>query len=306
MTFACALVAHPTQIADAAVAALLAEAELTPKPGLVDRCGRGAHTDMDLPLLRRAVEALRPWFVAFVTASRRRGEPSGQLRRELAVLGRSAEADMLAATGGVNTHRGAIWALGLLTAAVTLRVDTSDARSVAATAAAIARHPDYACPPEALPSHGTRVRAAFGAHGARGQAGQGFPHVVEVGLPTLQAARLHRGVGGNDQADGVAGHHGNPRRHMRPVPRRARRAAHGAGGCGASAACRGSGDAAGTSAPRRPRSTTRRRPPVPRWMRGPAGSHSLPRLPRSRGGVRPWRRSSSPIPPPSKRPGGPG
>ena len=190
MTFACALVAHPTQIADAAVAALLAEAELTPKPGLVDRCGRGAHTDMDLPLLRRAVEALRPWFVAFVTASRRRGEPSGQLRRELAVLGRSAEADMLAATGGVNTHRGAIWALGLLTAAVTLRVDTSDARSVAATAAAIARHPDYACPPEALPSHGTRVRAAFGAHGARGQAGQGFPHVVEVGLPTLQAARL--------------------------------------------------------------------------------------------------------------------
>lgn len=95
VTFPCALVAHPTQIADAAVAALLAEAELTPKPGLVDRRGRGAHADMDLPLLRRAAEALHPWFAAFVAASRHRGEPSGQLRRELAALGRSAEADML-------------------------------------------------------------------------------------------------------------------------------------------------------------------------------------------------------------------
>ena len=191
MTVPCALVADPTQIADAAVAALLAEAELTPKPGLVDRRGQGAHTDMDLPLLRRAAEALHPWFAAFVSASRRRREPSEELRRELAALGRDAEADMLATTGGVNTHRGAIWALGLLTAAVTLRTGTSDARSVAATAAAIARHPDDACPPEALLGHGARVRAAFGVHGARGQARQGFPHVVEIALPTLQAARRH-------------------------------------------------------------------------------------------------------------------
>ena len=279
MTFACALVADPTQIADAAVAALLAEAELTPKPGLVDRRGQGAHTDMDLPLLRRAAEALHPWFAAFVSASRRRREPSEELRRELAALGRDAEADMLATTGGVNTHRGAIWALGLLTAAVTLRTDTSDARSVAATAAAIARHPDDACPPEALPGHGTRVRAAFGVHGARGQAGQGFPHVVEIGLPTLQAARRH-GVSEETArltallaimatVDDTCVLYRGGRAGLRTVQR------------GAARVLRAGGP--GTPRGRRLLDALDQRlagcPPVPRWMRGPAGSHSLPRLP---------------------------
>jgi triphosphoribosyl-dephospho-CoA synthase len=193
VTVACALAVDSVRIADAAVAALLAEAELTPKPGLVDRCGRGAHTDMDLPLLRRSAEALRPWFAAIAGATRGRREPSGELRRELAALGRSAEADMLATTGGVNTHRGAIWTLGLLTAAVTLRPRACAARAVADTAAAIARLPDDACPPEALLNHGARVRTEFGVHGARGQARHGFPHVLGVALPTLRSAR-HSGA----------------------------------------------------------------------------------------------------------------
>jgi triphosphoribosyl-dephospho-CoA synthase len=190
MTIPCALAADPARVADAAVGALLAEAELTPKPGLVDRFSRGAHDDMDLPLLRRSAEALRPWFVAFVGATRGRREPSRELRRVLAALGRSAEADMLTATGGVNTHRGAIWALGLLTAAVALRPRERDPRTVADAAAAVARHPDDACPPEALLGHGARVRAEFGVHGARGQAWHGFPHVVDVALPALRSARL--------------------------------------------------------------------------------------------------------------------
>jgi triphosphoribosyl-dephospho-CoA synthase len=179
-----ALAADPTQIADAALAALLAETELTPKPGLVDRRGTGAHTDMDLPLLRRSAEALRPWFAVFARSARRHAQPSQQLRQELAALGRSAEADMLAASRGVNTHRGAIWALGLLAAAVAL-----GGSDVTGTAAAIARYPDDACPPEALLSHGARARAAFGVHGARGQARHGFPHVLCVALPALRAAR---------------------------------------------------------------------------------------------------------------------
>jgi triphosphoribosyl-dephospho-CoA synthase len=174
-------------IADAATVALLAEAELTPKPGLVDRRGTGAHTDMNLPLLRRSAETLRPWFAVFARVAQRHREPSKELRQELAALGRSAEADMLATTGGVNTHRGAIWALGLLAAAAALR--PAAAGAVATTAAAIARYPDDACPPEALLSHGTRARAAFGVHGARGQARHGFPHVVGVALPALRAAR---------------------------------------------------------------------------------------------------------------------
>jgi triphosphoribosyl-dephospho-CoA synthase len=187
MASSVALAADPTQIADAAIAALLAEAELTPKPGLVDRRGTGAHTDMDLPLLQRSAETLRPWFAVFARAARRHTEPSQQLRQELAALGRSAEGDMLAASGGVNTHRGAIWALGLLAAAVAL--GGRGTTSVTGTAAAIARYPDDVCPPEALLSHGTRARTRFGVHGARGQARHGFPHVVHVALPALRATR---------------------------------------------------------------------------------------------------------------------
>ena len=48
--------ATATAVADVAVSALCAEADLTPKPGLVDRRGAGAHTDMnrdDAARLRR-------------------------------------------------------------------------------------------------------------------------------------------------------------------------------------------------------------------------------------------------------------
>jgi triphosphoribosyl-dephospho-CoA synthase len=183
-----ATAAGPTHLAATATAALLAEAQLTPKPGLVDRRGSGAHTDMDLPLLRRSAQALRPWFAVFARTARLQGEPSRALREDLAALGRDAEAAMLAATGGVNTHRGAIWALGLLTAGVALR-PAGGPQEVADAAATIARSPDGACPPEALLSHGTRVRVDFGVHGARGQARHGFPHVVHVALPALRAAR---------------------------------------------------------------------------------------------------------------------
>jgi triphosphoribosyl-dephospho-CoA synthase len=177
-----------THLAGAATAALRAEAELTPKPGLVDRRGSGAHTDMDLALLRRSADVLQPWFAVFAETARCHGGPGRALRAELAALGRAAETDMLAATGGVNTHRGAIWGLGLLTAAAVLR-PAGDAREVAGTAAAIARHPDDGCPPEALLSHGSQARTEFGVHGARGQARHGFPHVVDVALPALRAAR---------------------------------------------------------------------------------------------------------------------
>ena len=104
-------------IADLAVAALRAEAELTPKPGLVDRRGSGAHTDMDLGMLLASAEALHEGFAECARAAQEM--PLGvELRARLGVIGRMAERQMLAATGGVNTHRGALWALGLLAAGV--------------------------------------------------------------------------------------------------------------------------------------------------------------------------------------------
>ena len=70
-------------------------------------------------MLRRSAHALRPTFGALATRAHRCA-PSRRLREELAAIGRRGEKAMFAVTGGVNTHRGAIWALGLLTAAAAM------------------------------------------------------------------------------------------------------------------------------------------------------------------------------------------
>ncbi|MGK9236246.1 triphosphoribosyl-dephospho-CoA synthase [Inquilinus limosus] len=179
------IILGPDALADLAVWALVEEAELTPKPGLVDRRGSGAHRDLDLETLRRSARALRPAFRAMAEAAQSR-QPDQALREELAAIGRAGEQRMLAATSGSNAHRGAIWALGLLLAG-TVIAGPAGPRRIAATAAAIARWPDRFAPHR--PSNGERVRQAHGAAGARGEARAGFPHIVDVALPALRAGR---------------------------------------------------------------------------------------------------------------------
>jgi triphosphoribosyl-dephospho-CoA synthase len=176
-------------LSTSAVAALIEEAELTPKPALVDRRGNGAHHDLDLERLRHSAGALRDGFAAIARAASG-AEPSLRLRERLGRIGREMERRMLAATDGSNTHRGAIWALGLLVAAARRCSDRNPA-SIAAAAAALARLPDRFAPRPL--SHGERARLRFGSTGARGEAQAGFPHAILIGLPTLRAARC-RGV----------------------------------------------------------------------------------------------------------------
>jgi triphosphoribosyl-dephospho-CoA synthase len=171
--------------------ALVAEAELTPKPALADRRGRGAHTDLSLEIMLRSARALEPFFAetAFLAAGRR---PDARLRAELGRLGRRAEKAMLEATGGANAHRGALWSLGLLTAAASMHPGPgTPAETIARTAARIARFVDPDAPARPL-SHGLLVRRIYGAHGARGEARAGFPHVLRLALPVL---RMRRQVG---------------------------------------------------------------------------------------------------------------
>jgi len=173
-------------LADRAVAALVDEALLTPKPGLVDRRGSGAHADLDLDAMLRSARALHPTFAAI--AARAAGErPGPALRADLAAVGREGERAMLAATGGSNAHRGAIWGLGLLVAGAAMDPSRPDPAAIAARAAAVARHPDRLAPDPR--SNGARACARYGVAGARGEAASGFPHVVAVGLPALRRAR---------------------------------------------------------------------------------------------------------------------
>jgi triphosphoribosyl-dephospho-CoA synthase len=175
-------ITSPGTLADQAVQALVDEAALTPKPGLVDRRGSGAHHDMDLDLLLVSAASLHDGFAEMAEAAQRVGAPGPELRGALARIGRAAEARMLETTGGVNTHRGAIWALGLLTGAAALR-----SGDVCRTAAQIAAHPDPAAPGQAL-THGTLARLRYGSGGARTEAVDGFPH-ARLAYTTLRGAR---------------------------------------------------------------------------------------------------------------------
>lgn len=176
----------PEQLADMAVQALLDEARLTPKPGLVDGRGRGAHTDLDLALMCRSAEALRPAF-ADMAACAVDQPASVQLREQIGEIGRIGEFSMLQATHGVNTHRGAIWAIGLLVTAAAMARHDREPHAVVARAAELARLDDRHQPQR--DSNGSRVCKTYGVPGARGEAQAGFPHVIKYGLPALRRYR---------------------------------------------------------------------------------------------------------------------
>lgn len=179
-------------IGDLAVAVLVDEATLAPKPGLVDARSNGAHADMSLPLMVASAHSLRDGFVAMAQAGQQARRIDVALRERLGALGRDAEAAMLRATGNVNTHRGAIWALGLLAGAAgwlgKTRGTVPHAPAIARMAAVIARLPDRHRPAH-TGNKGELARAAFGVGGAREQAEAGFPHVMGIGLPALREAR---------------------------------------------------------------------------------------------------------------------
>lgn len=186
------------QVASFAVEALLAEVNLTPKPALVDRRGSGAHDDLTLALMQRSAQSLHSMFMEMAQAAIDHGILNQSLRETIGQIGRDGEQTMLEATSGVNTHRGAIWALGLLvTAAGYLHVKQQrfSARHLCQIAGKIACIHDRFSQTN-VPSHGQMVKQKYGAHGAKYQAQQGFPAILNHGLPQLLESRAR---GGNEE-----------------------------------------------------------------------------------------------------------
>ena len=173
-------------IAKMAVTALVDEAVLTPKPGLVDAATTGSHQDMNIETLLTSAYALQPTFLQIALYSQGK-QPSQMLREEIARIGREGEQIMYGATDGVNTHKGAIWALGLLASATAVCGIQASPASITEVAGKIARYADRFCPLHS--SNGLRVKKQYGAKGAAGEAKQGFPHVIHIGLPALHKAR---------------------------------------------------------------------------------------------------------------------
>lgn len=183
--------------------ALNQEVCTTPKPGLVDRANRGAHKDMDIRHFFASANALRPYFCQCAeTGFLTRDLSPVDCFEKLRPLGIAAEKNMLAATGGVNTHKGAIFSLGILCAAAgRLGPDLWQTGEILDLCAAMTKgltKKDFGdMIPENTKTAGEKLYLQFGITGVRGQAEAGFPAVKSAGLPCLENA-LKKGLSLND------------------------------------------------------------------------------------------------------------
>lgn len=191
------------QIGDLAVKSLLDEVCVTPKPGLVDLRNNGSHSDMDPAMFQASAAALGGYFQRCAKIGM---ETSGKLPKdtflELRRIGLLAEQTMYSVTHGVNTHKGAIFTLGILCGAAG-RLWKPDQRwdetALFQEASAMTRETmelDFAAGGDTA---GHRLYSQYGLRGIRGQAAQGFPAVEMIGLPVFRCG-LARGDHTNDAA----------------------------------------------------------------------------------------------------------
>ena len=169
-------------VSDLAEEALWLELELTPKPGLVDRLNNGSHRDMDHGMFSRSISAIVPWFSRFTDlGSEHADKPAGEQLRLLRPMGIACEQSMYAATGGINTHKGGIFALGLLCFAagrvknVTVESLCCEIRNICA--GMVSRE---LMNRSVMATAGERQYQQYGLTGARGEAESGFATVRSV------------------------------------------------------------------------------------------------------------------------------
>jgi triphosphoribosyl-dephospho-CoA synthase len=177
----------------AATAALYDELALQPKPGLVSFADNGSHRDMDAQTFLRSLYALRPYFGEIAWLGWR-GEPFEALQ----ACGIAAEARMLAATGGINTHRGAVFSMGLLCAAAGAALRASPNRRLAPgwLRNCLVLHWGEAL--ECRSHQASMLPGGIAArrHGLRSasmEAAAGFPTLFECAWPALESG-LRRGL----------------------------------------------------------------------------------------------------------------
>lgn len=182
-------------IAQLAQRALLYEVTCAPKPGLVDPLDHTTHPDMDIFTFIDSSVALLPAFEAFVQAGFDfNGSDLTQLFSTIRPLGIQAEQVMKAATGNVNTHKGAIFSLGICLSATgylqqQAKLDAVQLSRVikAMLTGLVAK--DFAKldqKPKATLTNGEKLYLQYGLAGIRGEAEAGYPSIFKVGLPFLQ------------------------------------------------------------------------------------------------------------------------
>lgn len=183
---------RPWDVPGLAEEALWQELELTPKPGLVDKLNNGSHRDMDHALFARSIAAITPWFTRFAELGDAHADKSAvEQLRLIRSMGMACEQAMYTATGGVNTHKGGIFALGLLCFA-SGRVKNVSAQSLCCEVSNICRGlvARELTERSGQATAGERQFQLYGLTGARGEAESGFA-TVRKALAKWSGHSLH-------------------------------------------------------------------------------------------------------------------
>lgn len=183
----------PYIIGHLASMALQAELDTTPKPGLVDRNDNGAHRDMDHALMQRSIKALHPYFVRLAQLGFNGKQPCHD---EIVNIGIEAEREMFKATGGVNTHKGALFSIGLAAVALageafcritqaegcgTMAYDDVNSKQIQSLSNSIASLARLF--PDTNGTHGSKAKANNILKGALDNAREGYTQLFNAWLP---------------------------------------------------------------------------------------------------------------------------
>lgn len=166
----------PYLVADLAERALRLELDTTPKPGLVDRQDNGAHKDMDYALMSKSISALRPYLTRLAVESAKDIDPA-----KIKEIGIEAEKAMLKATSGVNTHKGALFCIGLSVAAASCLACSTGAVEAYSFKELVSRAASEI--PSARGTHGAEAKRSFKAVGALENARAAYPELFADWLP---------------------------------------------------------------------------------------------------------------------------
>lgn len=199
----------PEIIGRLALEAMLLEVSATPKPGLVDRSNSGAHKDMNFFTFMKSAASLAKSFTEFSQEGFTGGAnriPPAEVFPAVREIGVEAEKRMFEATGGINTHKGEIFSLGLLSACAGYsagsgrEVTAEGVMTLAGEMCAGICERDFAGVRDKNPAmltKGERVYLTHGITGIRGEAEAGYPSVRIAGLPALREY-ISRGMNIND------------------------------------------------------------------------------------------------------------
>ena len=172
----------PHLLAQLAENALREELDTTPKPGLVDKDDSGAHSDMDYKIMSRGISALRPYFTELaVTAG------AGLDAESVRKIGVKAEKAMLEATRGVNTHKGALFCIGLTVSAAASLLSSGEALTEENLRRNIKRIAEGI--PQAADTHGAAVKRSYRVGGALDCALHGYRALFEDWLPFFRSLK---------------------------------------------------------------------------------------------------------------------